>query len=69
MFITSQPADAKVKIYGLNSSQAAELNNGNTEANKIYQVDFDGDAYSQGIYFYKFTTNDNSYMDRLILIK
>ena len=68
-FTSKISAKTKLEIFDLNGSKVSELYNGNTEADKLYKLDFDGTRYSPGIYFYKLTSNDNSFMDRLILIK
>ena len=68
-FTSKVSTSTKLEVFDMNGSKVAELYKGLVDANKTYKVDFNGSSYSEGVYFYKLTSNDNSYMDRLILIK
>ncbi|HKR06247.1 MAG TPA: T9SS type A sorting domain-containing protein [Bacteroidia bacterium] len=68
-FTPKTSSNVKLEIFNLNGEKISELYNGYSEAAKVYKFDFKGDDQAQGIYFYKLTSNGNTYMNKLILIK
>jgi hypothetical protein len=66
---TVPAAHATVEIYDMTGAKVAELFNGTTVPDQLYTVDFNGDLYSAGVYFYKLTFDGDTYYDKLTLIK
>ena len=58
-----------VDVYSLKGEKVAVLFQGNAEANKTYQLEFNADKLVDGVYIYKVSTHDNLYYSKLILIK
>src|SRR5258706_303626 len=66
---TVPASHATIEIYNSTGAKVAELFNGNTIADQLYTVDFNGDLYPPGVYFYRLTYEDYIYYDKLTLIK
>jgi len=61
--------DVVVEVFDQNGGKVSTLFKGNVDAGKIYKLEFDGDKLIDGIYFYRITTPDRTYNEKLILIK
>ena len=67
-FVENTPGVA-VDVYSLKGEKVAVLFEGNAEAEKTYQLEFNADKLVDGMYIYKISTRDNIYYSKLILIK
>jgi len=56
-------------VFNQNGTMITSLFKGNVEAGEIYKLDLDGSKLVDGIYFYRITTPDKVYNEKLILIK
>ncbi len=60
---------ATLKIYDALGNQITELFDEQTEAGKIYNLEFDAGILSSGIYFYKLETPSHTIHRKMLLIK
>jgi len=58
---------ATVEVYSYTGALVAVLFNGKAEEGVTYKVEFDGSTHTQGIYFYRITTDEGYYVNKLIL--
>lgn len=69
-FEFSLPEDGKatLEIYNSAGAKVASLFETGVEANRTYQVNYDTRQLANGLYIYKFSTNEKSYSRRLAVI-
>jgi hypothetical protein len=68
-FTVPYATHATMEVYDMSGAKVATLFNGSTVADELYTVDFNGDLYPAGVYFYRLTYDGNMYYDKLTLIK
>jgi hypothetical protein len=61
-------ADVKLTVYDLEGREVATLVNSPQNAG-TYSVAWDGTRWASGIYFYRLTAGQRTYMDRMLLLK
>ncbi|MBA3284240.1 MAG: T9SS type A sorting domain-containing protein, partial [Nitrosopumilus sp.] len=61
--------NVSLDVYSLNGAKVATLYEGMVVGGQAYNVTFKGETLHEGIYIYKLNTPDQSYFDKLILIK
>jgi len=62
-------ADVTLDIFNQQGGKISTLFKGDVDAGVIYKLELDGDKLIDGIYFYRLTTPDKSYNEKVILIK
>jgi hypothetical protein len=68
-FAIDESVPAVLQVYDALGNQIAELFNEQTEAGKIYNLEFEGGNLSSGIYFYKLETPSHTIHKKMLLIK
>jgi hypothetical protein len=68
-FAINESVPASLKIYDALGNKITELFNEQTEAGKIYNLEFEGGTLSSGIFFYKLETPSHTIHRKMILIK
>lgn len=63
------PTTAIVTIYDQLGNRVQEIFNGNTEAGKIYNIEFNGSGLASGIYYYTIATPQKSRTVKMLLMK
>jgi len=64
-----EPVSAKVIIYNALGSEVTTLFNEQTEAGKVYSIDFDGSQLASGIYYYSVSGGNYNSVKKMILMK
>ena len=64
-----EPINVMVVIYNALGSEVATLFNSETEAGKIYSIDFDGSRLASGIYYYSISGGNYNSVKKMILMK
>jgi hypothetical protein len=59
----------KLEIFNSTGQVVAVPFNGSTEEGVTYSVEFDGNNYPAGVYIYRVSAGNDTYFDKLILIK
>ncbi|MFN0158762.1 MAG: LamG-like jellyroll fold domain-containing protein [Bacteroidota bacterium] len=60
---------AEMKVFNLVGQEVATLYSGHAETGKQYQVSFDAENLPNGVYFYKLTSNNQSSLKKMTLLK
>ena len=61
-------SDVKLAVYNAKGQLVKTLFNGMQKAG-IHSVEFDGSGMNSGVYFYKLTTPEKSYVNKMVLTK
>ena len=64
----NQEADVNISIFNLNGQLVAELFNGSQDIG-IYQIDFNGDGLSSGMYIVKVSNQSEIHTQKILLMK
>jgi len=67
-FSLPETSQVKIIVYNIIGKQVAELVNGNMEAGS-YNIDFDGNRLSSGMYFYKIEAKNYTEIKKMMLLK
>jgi hypothetical protein len=68
-FSVDKVEHATVVVYDILGKQVAKLFDGIAQTGRYYSVDFDGSSLSNGIYFYRVTTESHSSLNKMVLLK
>jgi len=58
-----------LKVYDILGNEIAELFNETTEAGKIYEIEFDASILSSGVYYYRLSTPQKSFVRKMLLLR
>ena len=61
--------EAQLKVYDVLGNEVANLFDGNAEAGRIYQINFDGSKLSSGVYYYRLTGDNKTEVKKMVLLK
>ena len=64
----NQEADVNISVFNLNGQLVAELFNGSQDIG-IYQIDFNGDGLSSGMYIVKVSNQSEIHTQKILLMK
>lgn len=67
-FGVTKPGLVKITVYDITGKVVSELINNNLNPGS-YEVQWDGSAYSSGVYFYSISTNEFAETKKMILVK
>jgi hypothetical protein len=67
-FQLEKSGDVRLSVYDLTGREIAVLINGHRNAGE-YQVEFNGENLSSGVYLYRLVSEDQSYVRKMMLIK
>ena len=61
-------SDVNISVFNLNGQLVSELYNGNQDVGN-YQVNFDGEGLSSGMYFIKINNHNEVHTQKVLLMK
>jgi hypothetical protein len=68
-FALAETQKTELKVYDILGREIKSLFNGIADGGKVYEVEFNSDNLSGGLYFYRLSTNDKSETRKMLLIK
>ena len=68
-FASSSNQLTKLVVYDIIGNQVAELFNGETESNRVYDIDFDATSLASGVYIYSIRSGSFTQTHKMLLMK
>ncbi len=68
-FAVNNEQEVKLKVYNTIGCLVATLFNGKADANRVYEVEFNGKEFSSGIYFYRLESGSFIESNKMLLVK
>lgn len=68
-FTSGTDGKARLSIFNISGQLVESLYEGNVEAGNEYNFQFNGSNHAAGTYFYRLETNDNVYVNKIVLTK
>lgn len=68
-FVFNESTKASLSVFDIMGNQVSSLFNGTTQANKVYEVEFNASKFPSGIYFYKMEGNGRSRIKKMAFLK
>jgi hypothetical protein len=68
-FALEESQKATLTVYDILGKEIAQLFNENTEAGKIYEIEFDASGLSSGVYYYRLSTPQKSLVRKMLLLR